>query len=148
MTSPELRAQASIGLGILSQLFQSRLAQLLAPIGLTYNQLALLTHLLRSGQAASISELAEVLEMNQPGITKMVKRLEEADLVTVGGVEGDRRRKVVNLTPTGASAIDTAMETIDADNAAWFDQWSDEETAEFAERIFRLVGWLDANRLS
>ncbi|MEM8922879.1 MAG: MarR family transcriptional regulator [Actinomycetota bacterium] len=148
MTAPQLRAQASIGIGILSQLFQNRLARLLAPVGLNYNQLALLTHLSRAAEPASISELAEALEINQPGITKMVRRLEDARMVAIAGVEGDRRRRVVTITDGGRVALEGAMVAIDADNVGWFDGWTDEETADFADKVFRLVGWLDANRLA
>ena len=52
---------------------------LLQPQGLNLSQFALLNHLLRSQKTIhSINDLTEAMEINQPGVTKIVQRLHEA----------------------------------------------------------------------
>jgi DNA-binding MarR family transcriptional regulator len=137
-----------IRLGILSQLFQTRVSAILQPLDLTYNQLTVLSHLERLGRQQTIGELAEAIEMNQPGVTKLVKRLEDGGLVAVAAGADDRRRRLVSITPAGAERMGNAMMTLFPDVAGWFDSWADEDVDQLGRLVGRLVGWLDENRLA
>lgn len=75
--------------------------------GLTLPRARLLLHLARHG-AATQSELAQALEIEQPTMVKLVDGLEAKGLVKRCTVEGDRRAKRIELTDAaqeGASNI-------------------------------------------
>ncbi len=149
MTDPDLLLRLGTALGVLSQLVPSRIAALLAPTGLTYSQLVLLNHLARQpDQTSSISELAAALEINQPGVTKAVRRLAEREVVSVGHDDTDARRRLTSLTPTGLRVLHEARDLVGADLARWFDDWADDEQLALLAAANRLNDWLDANRLS
>lgn len=146
--SPGQALQLGIQLGILSQLVQTRMSQLLAPAGMTYTQVALMSHLWRSENPATISELASALEINQPGVTKVVQRLEAAGLLTVQPSETDRRQKLVSVSDVGVEQLGQTLELIGADLAGWFEGWTAGQTDSFGQQLNQLVGWLDQHRLS
>ncbi len=149
MPDPGLLLRLGTAVGVLSQLVPSRIATLLAPTGLTYTQFALLNHLSRQpDQTSSISELAAALEINQPGVTKAVRRLAEDGVAAIGHDDNDARRRLVSLTTPGATVLNEANQRVGADLARWFDDWPDEEQRTFLAGIDRLNDWLDANRLS
>jgi DNA-binding MarR family transcriptional regulator len=144
---PQPAAQLLPLLGILSQLFQARTDTLLQPSGLSYTQMAVLTHLARQDHGQSISELATAFEIQQPGMSKVVKRLESSGAVTTKTDPADPRRKLVSISKTGSETTETAGAVVIRDVQQWFDGWSEQEVAHFTAAVGRLVGWLDENRL-
>lgn len=134
-------------LGITAQLFQSRMETLLAPIGLTYTQLAVLSHLNGQDRPQSISDLAAAFEIKQPGMSKVVKRLDEFDAVTTEVDPTDPRRKLVSITAEGRERFEAAGLALQDDVGRWFADWSNDEVAAFTSSLARLSGWLDQHRL-
>ena len=53
------------------------------------------------GGAMTVGELSRTLGVTQPGVTRMSAALERAGLVRSGEAEGDRRARVLTLTPAG-----------------------------------------------
>lgn len=141
--------QAPLGvlLGIVNQLYRTRMSVIAGRGDLTPTKLALLSHLSRHDGPVSIGELAEVLEINQPGVTKVVRRLAEDGLVTVEASAEDRRRRLVAVTATGLDRMGTTLALVSTDMATWFEGWSDDDLTSFTTQIDRLAAWLDANRL-
>nr|WP_274387429.1 MarR family transcriptional regulator [Salsipaludibacter albus] len=88
---------------------RARAAALLATIGLHPGQEFLLAALGDHGPCA-IGELADMLAVEQPTVTKMVRRLEPHGHVERGPDPGDGRRTLVSLTPTGREALASARE--------------------------------------
>lgn len=142
-------AQLRLGyaLGILGQLFQTRVSALLAPSDLTYSQFMLLSHLRRSG-GGTIGEIADAIEINQPGVTKIVGRLRARSLVSTTPDAADGRRRHIQLTEQGARALDAALAALGDDVGDWFRDWSANDLSSFAEQTERLVSWLDGHRIS
>lgn len=56
----------------------------------------------------SLSDVAEHIGLTLPTISKLVDRLEAAEMVTRGDVSGDRRRLALRLTPRGEAALQAA----------------------------------------
>ena len=71
---------------------------------LTPSQLAALASIDRHGPL-TLGALAEVERVAPPSITKVVAKLEAADLVVRRADDADRRVAWVSLTPTGASRL-------------------------------------------
>jgi DNA-binding MarR family transcriptional regulator len=71
------------------------------PFGLSHVQCHVL-HLIEPGQPLPMSRLAEVLSCDASNVTGLVDRLEARGLLARRPSPGDRRIKVLELTPTGA----------------------------------------------
>lgn len=147
MADPKVRNDIGLLLAITSQLFQSRLGALLSQHDLTYSQFALLSHLRGAAKSTAISDLAAALEINQPGVTKVVQRLTEQGFVSAE-VDPQDSRRLISLTPTAGERTDEVTKTLAEDSAAWFGEWSDADLLGFRNRLADLAGWLDANRLA
>jgi DNA-binding MarR family transcriptional regulator len=78
----------------------------LEPSGLRSTQYAMLTEILRRGDAApSIGDLAEALVMDQSTIGQNLRPLQRDGLVTLERDEADRRSRLVKLTRAGRSRL-------------------------------------------
>ena len=75
MSDSQVRGEVGFFLAITSQLYQSRLHALVATHDLSYSQFSLLNHLVGAGTPQSISAISNAMEINQPGVTKVVQRL-------------------------------------------------------------------------
>jgi len=89
-----------------------RLTQLydghLAPAGLRLTQYSLLANLVRGGPA-TMSALADLLEMDRTTLTRNLKPLAQAGLVQVGA-GSDARERLVSATEAGRAAWSAARE--------------------------------------
>jgi DNA-binding MarR family transcriptional regulator len=78
----------------------------LKPVGLRLTQYSLLANLARKG-GLSITDLADLLEMERTTLTRNLRPLEKAGWVRV--VEGpDLRRRAVEITPAGRRLFEEA----------------------------------------
>lgn len=145
-SSENLESEIGLLLAITSQLFTTRVAQVVGGTDLTYTQFAMLNHL-QGHPDASISDLAGAMEINQPGVSKVVQRLSEVGLVTSKPDPGDSRRKKVAVTSAGTAALGRAQNALADDGDEWFDGWSKPQLAEFRDRLAQLATWLDENRI-
>jgi DNA-binding MarR family transcriptional regulator len=135
-------------LGIVSQLYTTRMEQLLRRHQLTLSQLSLLSHLSRSEQREhTISELTAEMEINQPGVTKLVQRLEAQNLIAVQASPLDSRKKLVSITALGSETLQKTMIALGPDAVRWFAGWDQAECAQFLQSLKKLAAWLDENRL-
>lgn len=140
--------QLSTALGITTQLYSTRMKQLLGTHDLTIAQFNLLNHLLRSGtKEHTISELTAALEINQPGVTKIIKKMNELGFVSVRSSSTDSRKRLVSIAREGAEMVQMVMVSMGPDVMAWFADWDDAEMTQFTNALQKLGRWLDANRL-
>ncbi|MBE7184219.1 MAG: MarR family transcriptional regulator [Methylobacterium mesophilicum] len=79
--------------------------------GLTLPRARLLLHLARNG-AATQSELAGALEIEQPTMVKLVDGLEAKGLVRRCPVEGDRRAKRIELTDAAQAGANSILDFV------------------------------------
>lgn len=80
---------------------RSQLPPLAAELDLSPAQCHLL-HLIDPGQPIPMGQLAETLACDASNVTGLVNRLESRGLVRRRSSDGDRRVRVLDLTPTGA----------------------------------------------
>ena len=102
---------------------------------------------LRERDGMSVSEIAEVIGVDQPRASRLVNDSAERGLVTRRADERDARRSVVELTEQGRTILATANEsrrTAVTDAVAGF---TPEETETFAALLTRFVaGWTQHER--
>lgn len=146
--NPQLIIQLATALGITSQLYTTRMSQLLSQHDLTIAQFNLLNHLLRlSHKEHTITELTAALEINQPGVTKIIKKMDQLGLVATTPSQTDSRKKLISITGAGAQTVQTIMQSIGPDILGWFESWESGELEDFTWHLQKLGKWLDENRL-
>ena len=76
--------------------------------GLTFARARLALHLAKS-DGSTQAELAEILEVEQPTLVRLLDGLEQCGLVERRAVENDRRAKRIFLTPVGCAQADDIL---------------------------------------
>jgi DNA-binding MarR family transcriptional regulator len=89
----------------------SRISEVLAEAlarecGLTINDFEVLVHLQAAGdQNVRLSDLADVVPLSQPALSRLVMRLEQQELVTRAESTTDRRAVLLALTEKGLDTL-------------------------------------------
>ena len=97
---------------------------------------------LRDRDGMSVSEIADVIGVDQPRASRLVNDSAERGLVTRRADERDARRSVVELTAQGRAMLSEANETRRTAVAEAVSGFTAEETATFASLLSRFVeGW-------
>ena len=134
--------------GIIQQLMDTRLNKLFADIALSRSQFGLLVHFSHNPERRwTVTALAEVMEMNQPGITKVVKKLLENDLLQSFNDEQDSRVKHLGITKKGLRFLKTTTKQLQPEVQTIFHTWADEELQQLRILLEKHKSWLDDNRL-
>ncbi len=141
-------AEIATLLGIVTQLYTTRMETLFNTQGFTLSQFALLTHLARSNKNIhSISDLTEAMEINQPGVSKIVQKLYEQGYLEVSTNKFDTRKREVRITTQGRNKLIQVGKAIYPDLATWFKDWQEADKQSFTTHLKTLAQWLDKNRL-
>lgn len=136
-------------LAIVSQLYTTRMDLLLKQHKTSLSQFGLLNHLANSPKEQhTISELTESMEINQPGVTKIVRKLSEEELVAITNDAKDSRKRLVSITESGYGKIKSISMALFPDVSQWFADWEDDEIDTFTSHLSKLAKWFDSNRIT
>lgn len=136
-----------ISLGIINQLTNTWLGKALAPHGINQSQFDLLNHFSHNPEKEhTISQLAEVMQMNQPGITKVVNKLSEMDLIEIRKDDQDGRKKWIRINQQGLDKVQSAFMSFLPTVNQCFEEWDEKQVEEMLQHSTRLQMWLDNNR--
>lgn len=102
----------------------------------------LLNQLIYRG-AGRASEMAEAIQTSTSNITKIVRRLEQAGLVTRAPDPTDDRAVTIALTQTGRAAGERILAELRALYAAAFRDWTPSERRTFEQAAIRFARDLD-----
>ncbi|WP_026340213.1 MarR family winged helix-turn-helix transcriptional regulator [Amphritea japonica] len=145
------REQTEVGLmvqlGIIRQLMATREAKLFANVSLNPSQFGVLNHFTHNPERSwTVTELAGVMEMNQPGITKVVTVLLDKKLLESGADKEDKRRRYLKITPQGLKLCDEILGSLLPDISHIFESWEDGEISQMHQQMEKLMRWLDEHR--
>ena len=101
--------------------------------------------LVRSGQMATQSKLAEAMGISGATMTHHLNALEAQGLVRRWREDGNRRVQRVELTDEGAALFDRLREVAMRHDARLRSKLTDEETAQLAELLEKLLAGLEAS---
>ena len=132
-------------IGIIDQLLQNQVERLLAP-QLNLAQFALLNHMSRSGEDASLVQLAAAMQVTKPAMTNTVRRLAGNDLVSVVPDEHDQRGKRVSLTHTGVKAHQRAIRLLSEHLQVIQNLMEPQDLTTTLQCLGVVRRWLDTNR--
>ncbi|CAM3847989.1 MarR family winged helix-turn-helix transcriptional regulator [Tsukamurella ocularis] len=111
MTDPDplaLERQVCFALAIANRAVLSVYRPILAPMGLTHPQYLVMLALWEASPR-SVKEIAEVLQLDSPTLSPLLKRLEAQGLLTRGRAAEDERRIDVELTDAGRALREQAL---------------------------------------
>ncbi|MDN3680861.1 MarR family winged helix-turn-helix transcriptional regulator [Vibrio tapetis subsp. quintayensis] len=134
-------------LGIINQLTDAWLSKALIPHGINQSQFNLLVHFSHHPEREqTISQLAEVMQMNQPGITKVVNKLVDMGLVGIRKDSHDGRKKWISINQNGLDKSQSAFMSFLPMVDRCFEGWDAKQLNEMLAYSQRLQTWLDDNR--
>lgn len=145
---PELDATPILVIGRIHRLaiaLDVELLKVYSAHGLGDGDFDVLATLRRSGAPYELtpSELVEQTMVTSGAVSKRVDRLEGAGLVERRVAEGDRRSRIVGLTPAGRRLIDLAVPEHLANEARLLEALSQSERTTLAGLLGRLAESLD-----
>ena len=148
---PQLRARnierVMSLIGIIDQLFVARATKALRPTGLPFARFTILNHFSHDpARGWTISALAKVMDLNQPGTTKLVQKLEAQGYLIAMPDPKDQRIKRMFITAEGAKAYRTAIELLAPDIAKAFGQIDGPALQALRAPLEQLKSWFDDNR--
>jgi DNA-binding MarR family transcriptional regulator len=140
-------ARLMVTLNIIQQLMGTRQNKLFSQTPLTNTQFGILNHFSHNpNQSWLISELAQVMEMNQPGITKTVTVLIDKALLSATPDTFDRRKRHLRITQKGLRMCDDIMKSLLPDISHCFADWEQGDLSQMQGHLEVLMTWLDNHR--
>ena len=107
--STSIREHVGITIGRTARTWRTKLDERLSPLGLTQARWLVLMHLSRMGGESLQKELAFIVGVEGPTLVRVLDGLERIGLVQRLGVEGDKRARLIRLTPQADSVISDIM---------------------------------------
>lgn len=90
-------------------------------------------------EGLSVGELAAMALMKQPGLTKVLDRMERDQLLLRRGASGDRRRVTIHLTAKGRARVKPVQRAAKAHEAELLKQFTDEQRATIKSALDLLI---------
>jgi DNA-binding MarR family transcriptional regulator len=143
-----LIGETSKWLSIVSLLYVSRIESLLAKHDLTFGQFSILNHICRPdlAEGTSVSEIAAVVSLKQPAVTKAMAKFEIMGLVHLEANDHDLRAKRIKVTKKAQTTLQKIQKTVAPDLAQIFGQLTPESLERLNSQLMKLGRWLDKNR--
>lgn len=124
-----------------TNLWQRRQREALAPLGLTHVQFVLLaglSHLARQDESVTQIKLAQHVQTDEMMTSQVVRALEGKGLVERVPHPTDARAKALRVTNEGAALVNEAVRHVEAVDATFF-AVLDTRTPEFSEMLHQLA---------
>jgi len=145
----QTQVRMTVLLGIIQQLMTTRQNRLFEGKKLTLSQFGVLNHFTHEPDRSwTVTDLAQVMEMNQPGITKIVTLLINQGLLSSTPDLVDKRKRFLQITRKGKLLCDATFRSLLPEISQVFGEWDDRSLKQFHHHLEKLMGWLDSNRLA
>ena len=143
----QTEVRMTVLLGIIQQLMTTRQNRLFAGRELSLSQFALLNHFTHEPERSwTVTELAEVMEMNQPGITKIVTLLLDKGLLKSKLDKTDKRKRYLTISEKGLTLCNETFPSLLPDISQVFSEWDEKSLKQFHKQLDKLMLWLDKHR--
>ena len=111
----------------------------LAPLMMTRSQVTVLMQFLQApGKILTTTQLVDVMNMNQPGVTKIVKQLLDQGYLEIVRVRKDKRLKELKITDAGLEKCASAQSLLDPVFSSVFLHWDASELKELSLYLERI----------
>ncbi|MCG8335213.1 MAG: MarR family transcriptional regulator [Proteobacteria bacterium] len=134
-------------IGIINQLATTRLNRVLGEIDLPMAQFSLLAHYSNSPERGwTVTELARVMEVNQPAMTKTTQRLLKKGYLKMVQEKADKRVKSFYVTENGLKVLLSAWDKLGPDITRIAQEWNSEDLKTLESLLEKLKTQLDEAR--
>ena len=145
----QIQVRMTVLLGIIQQLMTTRQNRLFEGRELTPSQFGVLNHFTHEPDRSwTVTDLAAVMEMNQPGITKIVTMLVNEGLLSSTADMLDKRKRFLKITKKGHLLCGDTFRSLLPEISQVFSEWDDRSLKQFHQHLEKLMKWLDSNRIS
>jgi DNA-binding MarR family transcriptional regulator len=145
----QIQVRMTVLLGIIQQLMTTRQNRLFEGRELTPSQFGVLNHFTHEPDRSwTVTDLAAVMEMNQPGITKIVTMLVNEGLLSSTADLVDKRKRFLKITGKGQLLCADTFRSLLPEISQTFSEWDDRSLKQFHQHLEKLMKWLDSNRIS
>jgi DNA-binding MarR family transcriptional regulator len=118
-----------------------RFTEIFEAEGITFQQYNVLRILRGAGEGGLPTlDIGERMIERQPGITRMIDRLERKSLVVRNRCVEDRRRVLCSITPEGLALLERLDDPVDAADRAMFATLSDADVQRLVDLLDELRG--------
>lgn len=138
-----VQEQFGLAIGNVSRAWRAKLDLRLRPLGLSQSKWLAMLYVSRAPDGLNQTELAGMLGIDAPALTRLIKQLEEAGWVKRSALVADARCKVVRLTPKGQTVINRIDAEIRRLRAESLFQLSEQEAATGLAVLQKLQGFLE-----
>lgn len=143
----QTEVRMTVLLGIIKQLMTTRQNRLFAGRELSLSQFGVLNHFTHEPERSwTVTELAEVMEMNQPGITKIVTVLLDKGLLQSTPDATDKRKRYLTINKKGLKVCSGTFQSLLPDISYIFEDWDEKSLKQFHQQLEKLMLWLDNHR--
>ena len=143
----QTEVRMTVLLNIIQQLMTTRQNRLFANRELSLSQFGLLNHFTHDPERSwTITELVEVMEMNQPGITKIATVLLDKGLLLSKADETDKRKRYLSISDKGIALSANTFQSLLPEISDIFGEWPNQELEGFHAQLEKLMQWLDEHR--
>jgi MarR family transcriptional regulator, transcriptional regulator for hemolysin len=125
-----IQEKFGVAIGDASRAWRDKLTQRLKPLGLSQSRWTALLYLSRVPGGLTQSELARMLGIEAPTLTRLLKQLEENGWITRSAPPEDGRIKMVQLTPKAKRVVVRINAAIAELRAQTVGKLSDQQAAE------------------
>ena len=87
-------------------------------------------------QNCSQKELADLLFVSEPNVTRIIKRLEKNELIVRTSDENNKSRNIINLTEKGKLIYFSIMKGIFGGEAKFFENYDEEDVEKFKKMLY------------
>lgn len=144
----QIQVRTTVLLSIIQQLMTTRQNRLFEGMPLTLSQFSVLNHFTHQPDKSwTVTALAEVMEMNQPGITKIVTTLLNKGFLNATTDAYDKRKRYLTITKEGQILCNDIFKSLLPDISQTFSEWDDLNLKQFHQHLEMLKDWLDDNRI-
>ena len=133
-------------LAIAAHYQNAHIEQILKPFDMTGPQFALANHLVRLGNPQRISTLAAAMELQQPAISKIVRKFETEGWIKITDDQQDKRVRWVKAEPSLKTVLEEIYKHLKPDMEACFADWSEAELTSFQTCLQRLGDWYETGK--
>ncbi len=143
----QTEVQLVVHLAIIRQLLNTREGKLFANRELNPSQFGVLNHFTHNPDRSwTVTELVSVMEMNQPGITKIVTVLLKKDLLISTQDKTDKRKHYLKITKQGLDLCGETFQSLLPDISHLFGDWGEKDLTQLQVHLEKLMRWLDEHR--
>lgn len=131
---------------IANDLLRFKIESALRPLELNLTQMSLLNHFSwKPEKATTITELSQVMAINQPGVTKAVSALVDKGCLEKADSAEDARVKHLKITPQGLAMLNKARAASYPAVESAFGSLDDEELIAFSAMMQKMKHYLVQN---